>query len=174
LEIEAADAGGRCRRPRRHRDDRVAWLREDPSPSFGADPERHRSPTGEVAPAEQRPGDPVAGYHALVNEAYVTCGMPYEAWRRLAPETDPANLLPGREGRNAELPYFLTAHVNADGVEVVSNNCLVCHASRLGDEVVVGMGDHVRRLHPGPAHAGQPGRPLCARPGADRRLAALG
>jgi mono/diheme cytochrome c family protein len=119
----------------------IAWLVGLPSSSFGADPEPHRSPTGEVLPTEQRPGDPAAGYHGLVNEPYVSCGMPYEAWRRLAPDTDPADLLPGREGRNAELPYFLTAHVNADGVEVVSNNCLVCHAARLGDEVVVGLGN---------------------------------
>ena len=110
-------------------------------PPFGPDPDRHRSPTGEVAPTAQRPGDPQAGYHALVNKPYVSCGMPHDAWRRLAPETDPADLLPGREGRNAELPYFMTAHVNADGVEVVSNNCLVCHAARVGDEVVVGLGD---------------------------------
>ncbi len=119
----------------------AAWLGGVLSPSATVDPARHRSPTGEVPPSPQRPGDPAAGYRALVNEPYVSCGMPYEAWRRLAPETDPADLLPGREGRNAELPYFLTAHVNADGVEVVSNNCLVCHAARLGDEVVVGLGD---------------------------------
>ena len=101
----------------------------------------HRSPTGEVPSSVQRTGDPEAGYHALVNEPYVSCGIPYDAWRRLSPETDPANTLPGREGRNAELPYFMTSHVNADGVEVVSTNCLVCHARRVGDDVVVGMGD---------------------------------
>ena len=119
----------------------IAWLGGVLPSNSGIDPERHRSPTGAVAPSDQRPGDPAAGYRALVNEPYVSCGMPFEAWRRLAPETDPASLLPGREDRSAELPYFLTAHVNADGVEVVSNNCLVCHAARIGDEVVVGLGD---------------------------------
>jgi mono/diheme cytochrome c family protein len=94
-----------------------------------------------VPATPQRPGDAGAGYAALVNAPYVACGMPFDAYRRLAPETDPADLLPGRTGRNAELPYFLTAHVNADGVEVVSSNCLVCHAGRIGDEVVVGLGD---------------------------------
>jgi mono/diheme cytochrome c family protein len=119
----------------------VAWLGGVLPGRLVDDPERFRSPTGEVPAEPQRPGDPDAGYRALVNEPYVSCGMPFEAYRRLTPETDPANLLPGREGRNAELPYFLTAHVNADGVEVVSNNCLVCHAARIGDEVVVGLGD---------------------------------
>ena len=119
----------------------AAWLAGVLPP--GSDPASaaNRSPTGEVQASPQRPGDPEAGYHALVNEPYVSCGMPFQAWRRLATETDPADLLPGRTGRNAELPYFMTAHVNADGVEVVSNNCLVCHAARIGDEVVVGLGD---------------------------------
>jgi len=105
------------------------------------DPDRFRSPTGDVAATAQRPGDSEAGYRALVNEPYVSCGIPFEAWRRLAPETDPADRLPGREGRNAELPYYLTAHVNADDVEVVSSNCLVCHAGRAGGKLVVGLGD---------------------------------
>ena len=108
---------------------------------FGPDPERFRSPTGVVEAEPQRPGDPEAGYHALVNAPYVSCGMPLEAWRRLAPETDPRDLLPGREGRNAELPYFLTSVTGADGVEVVANNCLSCHAGRIGDELVVGLGN---------------------------------
>ncbi|WP_299365059.1 c-type cytochrome [uncultured Paracoccus sp.] len=119
----------------------IAWLGGFMPSSSGLDTAGYRSPTGEVLATQQRPGDPAAGYHALVNQPYVSCGMPYEAWLRLAPETDPADLLPGREGRNAELPYYLTAHVNADGVEIVSNNCLVCHAARIGDEVVVGLGN---------------------------------
>jgi mono/diheme cytochrome c family protein len=118
----------------------VSWFGGQSSES-SADPDRFRSSAGEVAPTAQRPGDPEAGYRALVNEPYVSCGMPYQAWRRLAPETDPADLLPGREGRNAELPYFLTAHVNDEGVEIVSNNCLVCHAGRIDGELVVGLGD---------------------------------
>ncbi len=119
----------------------AAWLSGALPGRFAADPDRFRSPTGEVAATPQRPGDPDEGYRALVNEPYVNCGMPYEAYRRIAPKTDPADLLPGREGRNAELPYFMTAHVNADGVEVVSNNCLVCHAARIDDEIVVGLGN---------------------------------
>ena len=100
-----------------------------------------RSPTGPVPETEQRPGDPEAGYHALVNKPYVSCGMPYDAYRRVSPETDSADILPGREGRNAELPYSLTAHENADGVEIVSSNCLTCHAAEFGGELIVGLGN---------------------------------
>jgi len=117
------------------------WLGGTEANRPATETDSHISPTGEVPAEPQRAGDPNAGYTALVNEPYVGCGMPYTAWRRLAPETEPADLIPGREGRNAELPYFMTAHVNANGVEVVSNNCLVCHAGRIGDKVIVGLGD---------------------------------
>jgi mono/diheme cytochrome c family protein len=103
--------------------------------------DRFRSPTGPVPATPQRPGDPAAGYRALVNAPYVSCGLPYRAYERVSPATDPQDLLPGREGRNAELPYDLTAHVNADGVEIVSSNCLLCHASRFEGELVVGLGN---------------------------------
>ena len=101
----------------------------------------YRSPTGPVPAVAQPPGDPAAGYDALVNAPYVSCGMPYSAYRRIAPETDPADLLPGRTGRNAELPYALTANVTESGVEVVASNCLTCHADRIEGEVIVGLGN---------------------------------
>ncbi len=108
-----------------------------------ADPakDRFRSDVGPVPATAQRPGDAAAGYRALVNAPYVGCGVPYRAYRRVAPDTDPEDLLAGREGRNAELPYHLTAHVNADGVEVVSSNCLTCHAARFDGALVVGLGN---------------------------------
>ena len=58
----------------------------------------YRSETGVVPATEQRPGDPEAGYAALVNAPYVSCGIPHDAFTRVLPETDPADLLPGREG----------------------------------------------------------------------------
>ncbi|MGF1502220.1 MAG: hypothetical protein ACFBSD_10425 [Paracoccaceae bacterium] len=106
----------------------------------GTAADRHRSPLGEVVAAEQRPGDPEAGYRALVNEAYVSCGIPADAYARVA-DLDGGPRLPGREGRNAELPYALTAHRNEDGVEIVSNNCLTCHAAEINGELIVGLGN---------------------------------
>jgi mono/diheme cytochrome c family protein len=103
--------------------------------------DRFRSGIGPVPATPQRAGDAAAGYRALVNAPYVDCGMPYRAYRRVAPEADPEDLIAGRLGRNAELPYSLTAHVNADGVEVVSSNCLICHAARFDGDLVVGLGN---------------------------------
>jgi hypothetical protein len=90
-------------------------------------PLRHRYRTA----TEQRPGDPEAGYTALVNAPYVSCGIPYDAFRRVVTEVDPGDMLPGREGLNADLPYAFTAHENADGVTVVASNCLTCHAAEI-------------------------------------------
>jgi mono/diheme cytochrome c family protein len=100
-----------------------------------------RSPTGAVPATEQRPGDPEKGYAALVNAPYVGCGIPRDAYERIASATAPEDLLPGREARNADLPYALTAHVNDDGVEIVSSNCLTCHAARFNGELIVGLGN---------------------------------
>jgi mono/diheme cytochrome c family protein len=99
-----------------------------------------RSETGVVPAAEQRPGDPEAGYRALVNAPYVSCGIPYNAYRRVAPDVGPSPLA-GREGRNADLPYAATAHVNAEGIEIVSSNCLTCHAAEINGELIVGLGN---------------------------------
>jgi mono/diheme cytochrome c family protein len=93
-------------------------------------------------PAEdQRMGDALAGYRALVHEGYVGCGIPYDAYTMFfgpAPEED---RLPGREGANATMPYFYNVATMTSGVDVVAPNCLTCHASRIGDELVVGLGD---------------------------------
>ncbi len=115
----------------------AVWLSQPPAPP---DPAQFRSPAGPVPASAQRPGDPEAGRRALLNAPYVSCGIPYGAYSRLSPETDPDMLIAGREGRNAELPYMLTSHVNADGVEIVANNCLTCHAERIGGELIVGLG----------------------------------
>ena len=101
----------------------------------------YRAATGPVPATPQRPGDPAAGYRALVNAPYVSCGLPHRVYQRLSPAPDPEDLLPGREGRNAELPYNFTAHVNADGIEIVSPNCLSCHASHFEGKLIVGLGN---------------------------------
>lgn len=106
--------------------------------------EATKSPVGPVPAAEQRPGDPRAGYEALVNNAYVTCGIPYSAYREFANPPAPESLLPDRKGRNAELPYSLTFHVTKDGVELVTSNCLTCHAEFFNDKLIVGLGNESR------------------------------
>ena len=88
----------------------------------------------------QRMGSADAGYAALVNNGYVTCGIPQSLFDLTAGTTPPEQLLPGRTGRNATLPYNQTAFVTASGVNVVSTNCLQCHAERLGNTLYVGLG----------------------------------
>jgi mono/diheme cytochrome c family protein len=100
-----------------------------------------RSPLGAVPAEAQRPGDPAAGYRALLNNAYVTCGIPYTAYKKMAPTPTPDQWLPDRQGRNAELPYNLTAHTSARGVELVTSNCLGCHAGYFDDQLVIGLGN---------------------------------
>ncbi|HWE28290.1 MAG TPA: hypothetical protein VHB97_09825 [Polyangia bacterium] len=93
-----------------------------------------------VAAEPQRDGDAAAGYHALVNDGYVGCGIPYATYSQVfgaAPATDQ---LPGRDGDNARLPYGQTAFTQPSGVEVVTPNCLSCHAAKLAGQVVVGLG----------------------------------
>ncbi len=103
-----------------------------------------KSPLGPVPAAEQRPGDPRAGYEALVNNAYVSCGIPYSAYREFADPPAPESLLADRKGRNASLPYALTFHVTAEGVELVTSNCLTCHAEYFNGKLVVGLGNESR------------------------------
>lgn len=99
------------------------------------------APVGVVPVDVQRPGDPRKGYQLLVNTPYVTCGIPYSAYRQTAEPPAPRLLLPGREGRNAELPYWLTARTTDAGVELVTSNCLSCHAGFFNGELIVGLGN---------------------------------
>jgi mono/diheme cytochrome c family protein len=105
---------------------------------------------GEPAPIyipadTQRPGDPDAGYAALVNDGYVGCGIPYSAYSQVYGAASADQLLPGRNATNATVPYDLTRFTTTDGdgggVDVVGPNCLACHAAILGGQIVVGLGN---------------------------------
>ena len=99
------------------------------------------SPVGVVGEDKQRPGDAAAGYHALVNNPYVSCGIPYSAYKKTNPEATAKLRLTDRQGRNAELPYMLTAYTTKDNVELVVSNCLSCHASFFNDQLIIGLGN---------------------------------
>ncbi|MGE5152680.1 MAG: hypothetical protein ACM3ST_01580 [Bdellovibrio bacteriovorus] len=102
-----------------------------------------RAEVGAIPAYPQRPGDPVKGHDALLNRAAVTCGLPYSAYLKgrgeagLAPGPQP----PGRTGRNAELPYGLTAYRAPSGVELVTTNCLSCHAAVIEGRLILGLGN---------------------------------
>jgi mono/diheme cytochrome c family protein len=102
----------------------------------------YKAEVGEIPASPQRPGDPDTGYGALLNRSVVTCGLPYSAYLKTrGAARDAGPQFPGRTGRNAELPYMLTSHVAASGVEIVTSNCLACHASTFNGELVMGLGN---------------------------------
>ena len=74
-----------------------------------------------IPASEQVPGDADSGYWAMLNEGYVTCGIPFSIFGLVSgalgsfASGDP---LPGRAGPNAEVPYNWTVHVNDDGAEI--------------------------------------------------------
>ncbi|MGB5733794.1 MAG: hypothetical protein WBM40_05055 [Thiohalocapsa sp.] len=103
--------------------------------------EATKAEPGVIPATAQRPGDPEAGYDALVNRAVVTCGLPYRAYAASTGNPTPEFVLPGRKGRNAELPYAVTAFAADSGVELVTSNCLGCHAAPLNGELVIGLGN---------------------------------
>jgi mono/diheme cytochrome c family protein len=96
---------------------------------------------GPLPEAVQRAGNAQLGYEILVNRGYVSCGVPFEAYAAGAPARTPGRALPGRLGRNAELPYDLNSTVDANGVELVVTNCLACHGGHFDGELVVGLGN---------------------------------
>jgi hypothetical protein len=95
-----------------------------------------------IAASVQRSGDPAEGYRLLLNAGYIGCGVPIvlERLASLLAAPTAADRLPGRSGSNAELPYTMNAFTTKAGVEVVSNNCLLCHAARLNGKLVIGLG----------------------------------
>jgi mono/diheme cytochrome c family protein len=79
----------------------------------------------------QRGGDAQKGYDTLVNNGIVACGIPWSIYSRVFGAAPDEDRLPGRTGRNATLPFNQTALTTSAGVEVVSANCLTCHAGRI-------------------------------------------
>ncbi len=98
---------------------------------------------GVYIPGEpQLAGDPVLGYEALVTRGYITCGIPWLLFGLVKPVMGPytdGDPLPGRSGKNAEVPYNWTVH-EVDGAEIVSQNCLTCHAGSFNGARIVGLG----------------------------------
>lgn len=115
-----------------------------PEPLWGSLPMGTSSTRSErfAIPAEpQRSGDPKAGYDTLVNGSYVSCGVPWSIYRMAFGDAPPSRRLKGRRGHNAKLSYDVTALKTPRGVEVVTANCLGCHATPTRDGVLIGLGN---------------------------------
>lgn len=96
---------------------------------------------GVLPDTPQRSGDAALGYEILVNRGYVSCGVPLDAFQAAQAGRAVGPSLPGRLGRNAELPYDFNATVDDNGVELVVSNCLACHGGQFDGEVIVGLGN---------------------------------
>ena len=94
-----------------------------------------------IPASQQRPGNPEAGYRALSSEGYVGCGMPWSIVKDRMGKVPDSQKLPNRPGQNADLPYHLNLFTTASGVEVMTSNCLACHAGYIDGKLVVGLGN---------------------------------
>jgi cytochrome c5 len=111
----------------------------------GTDPRPHPDWTYAEVPSDpQRGGDAAKGYDYLINGGYITCGIPKTAYDQVFGNPPVADKIDGRTGDNKNLPFYYSAATSAEGVTVISANCLTCHASHLDGKVVVGLGstDH--------------------------------
>lgn len=100
----------------------------------------------EVPPSVQKPGDPKAGRSALLDLGYVGCGMPWSTVKDYMKDIPESRKLPGRSGLNKDLTYKTLVFKTPAGVEVMSQNCLTCHASRFDGEIVIGLGNTTYNL----------------------------
>ena len=97
----------------------------------------------ELQPEPQLTGDAEAGYKALITENYLGCGIPYTYFDLLgnAAPVESEELLVGREGKAATLPYHWNLFETKRGVEAVGQNCLSCHAGHFDGQLVLGLGN---------------------------------
>jgi len=95
---------------------------------------------GLVPATPQRSGDPERGRQALVEEGYVSCGLPARVARELFADI-PVTTLPDREAAADGLPFSMNVSTDSNGVEIASSNCLVCHGTPLFGELVIGLGN---------------------------------
>ncbi len=124
-------------------DDGAAATTADAESSAGAEPYAPWDEGRPIPPDAPIDGDPVSGEWALLHEGYVSCGIPYDLFQLAKSQLGnfaSGEPLPGREGKNANVPYNWTVHVAASGAEIVSLNCLECHAGEWNGEIMVGLG----------------------------------
>jgi mono/diheme cytochrome c family protein len=103
-----------------------------------------------LAQEHQQPGNATRGRQQLLEGNFMSCGIPYKLYTDptlgpiIATGLGPASQgepLPGREGKNEDLPYALNAFTAPDGAEVVNINCLTCHGGKFDGELVIGLGN---------------------------------
>jgi mono/diheme cytochrome c family protein len=79
--------------------------------------------------------------NGTVEAPTLSCGVPETLVKLAGLDRDwvGADTLPER--RDAELPYDTSYVTRPSGVRLVTSNCLLCHASKLGGRLVIGLAD---------------------------------
>lgn len=83
-------------------------------------------------------GDPEKGWEYLISGDYIGSGIPFDlVKKKIANQKD---TILNRTGENAYMPFGLTVFNHANGIKVMSGNCLTCHGGFLNDEFIPGLG----------------------------------
>ena len=92
-----------------------------------------------IPASEQRGGDAAKGFDYMVNGDYIKSGLPYGYYKMLFGK-DTLNYL-DRSGRSATLAHDFNLVKAPNGIDIVTPNCLQCHAQVFEGKLVVGMGN---------------------------------
>jgi mono/diheme cytochrome c family protein len=98
-----------------------------------------------IAKKQPLPGDPQVGLDALLEEDYVSCGIPWELFGIMKPfigSFASGPTLDWRSGKNAQVPVGWNVVEMGDGSELVVPNCFGCHAAEFDGELILGLGRH--------------------------------
>ncbi len=87
----------------------------------------------------QRVGNANDGYTYLTTGDYMSSGIPYDAFI-LGIGKDNSNVL-NRTGDNAVISPEFTAITAKNGVRIVALNCLQCHATKINNQFIIGLGN---------------------------------
>lgn len=136
----------------------------------GAERDEPRSPASGVPPelpTAQRAGDAQRGRELIVNNGtpdtpIMSCGIPEGVFKLAGLDRDFASALKIADRRDAQLPYDLNYVTRPSGVRLLASNCLLCHASKLGGRLIIGLPDVSRDYTQADPLTGLPGITLRA------------
>jgi hypothetical protein len=105
-----------------------------------------------IPPSEQRVGDSSKGYTYLTTGDYVKGGIPYDFFMMGMGKSKKYYLQ--REGLNANISHEFNVVKAPNGENLVSPNCMQCHAEVFDDKLYIGLGNtfadftNMQRLNP--------------------------
>lgn len=92
-----------------------------------------------ITASEQRLGNADSGRVYMHTGDYLNSGIPLDVFKLVFSANSSDDL--GRTGDNKGISFNYTVTSAPNGVKVVYNNCMSCHADRLNGQVIVGLGN---------------------------------